>query len=1052
VNHFQRFKIDAMLRKSILFLFLLMTGAGLIAQQQVTGLVTDSSNEPIPGASILEKGTMNGTITEVNGRYTIEVNEGATLVFSFIGFESLEIPIDGRSSIDVTLQEAITGLDEVVVVGYGVQKKKLITGATSQVKGDILENRNSTDPLQALQGQAAGINITSTSGQPGEDMKVNIRGLGTIGNSGPLFIVDGVQTGGIGYLNPSDIESIDVLKDAASAAIYGSRAANGVVLITTKQGKKGTTRVSFDGYYGLQSRAKEIEMLNSQQYGMIMNEQHINSGGSPSNLPFNLNDLPAYTESGPADTDWLGEMFVDNAVTQNYSLNVSGGNDMGVYSLGLSYTGQEGIVGGKDNSFYERYNGRFNSEKELFEGNVRIGQHLTFAYTNNNGISVGNQYSNTLRGAFNVSPLHPMYDDNGEFFNAASSTIVDQHGNTYWNSLEGHPYASMVLGNQNTNNDQKLLGDVYAEIDVLEDLTFKTTFGIDYYANERRTYTPIYELSDYAFSDYSEASQRMGKGLTYNFDNILTYNKRFGLHNVEGMVGISSRQYNGSWMYSSNADVAFDDLDHAYINNTTNQEWAKLSLQGAPEAEDKLLSYFGRVQYNYDETYMFNVVFRADGSSKFAEGNRWGYFPSLSAGWVMSNESFMEDLSFLNFFKLRASWGQNGNQNISSFQYMAPIKFTQATYAFGDTEGENTNGSYPSRLSNEDLKWETSEQLNIGFDANLLNNHLTVNFDWYEKTTKDWLVIAPVLATAGTDAPFINGGSVINSGLELVLGYNNNLGDFRYSVNLNGAYNQNEVQEIPTEDGIIHGAGNTLFSNSPEFYRAESGHPIGYFWGYETDGVFQNTGEVQDHTNPDGTIIQPKAKPGDVRFVDQDNDGKLNDDDKVELGDPNPDFVYGLSVNLNYRAFDFYLNGNGVAGNQIVQSYRGHTDKYANYTTAILDRWNGEGTSNRIPRVTNSNVNYNQFSDLFIQDGDYFRISNVTLGFDVAKVMEMGYFSKFRVYASVQNLYTFTSYNGMDPEVGYGLDNGETDNFSSGIDLGYYPRPRTILFGINVNF
>ena len=340
----------------------------------------------------------------------------------------------------------------------------------------------------------------------------------------------------------------------------------------------------------------------------------------------------------------------------------------------------------------------------------------------------------------------------------------------------------------------------------------------------------------------------------------------------------------------------------------------------------------------------------------------------------------------------------------------------------------------------------------MGFDAEFMDNHITANFDWYQKTTKDWLVIAPVLATAGTDAPYINGGSVINTGIELALGYRNMLGALRYTLNVNGAYNQNEVQEVPPDDAIIHGAGHTLSNNSPEFYRAQTGFPIGYFWGYQTDGLFQNGDQVQQYTSADGTIIQPGAAPGDVRYVDQNQDGKISEDDKIELGSPNPDFVYGLSLSLQYKAFDFYLNANGVAGNQIVQSYRNHSDKYANYTTAILDRWNGEGTSNTIPRVTNSNINYTKFSDLFVQDGDYLRLSNLTLGFDLNSLIGAQALNKLRVYASVQNLYTFTQYTGMDPEIGFGFDNGETDRFSSGIDLGYYPRPRTMLFGLNINF
>jgi len=408
--------------------------------------------------------------------------------------------------------------------------------------------------------------------------------------------------------------------------------------------------------------------------------------------------------------------------------------------------------------------------------------------------------------------------------------------------------------------------------------------------------------------------------------------------------------------------------------------------------------------------------------------------------------------SHLNYLKLRASWGQNGNQNIDAFQYLAPIKFTQCYYAFGDVEGENTAGAYPERLSYENLKWETSEQLDIGFDARFLNSKFGLVFDFYRKMTKDWLIKAPIYATAGAEPPFINGGNVINTGVELGLNFYKTSGDFTFNVNANGAYNKNNVKEIPTKDGIIHGSTNSLFNNAPEFYRAESGHPIGYFWGYEMDGLFQTTTDVTNYTNSQGKVIQSKAKPGDVRFVDQDDNGKIDDNDKIEIGDPNPDLIFGFNFNCSYKGLDFSFMANGVAGNQIVQSYRSQSDKYGNYTTAILDRWRGINTSNSIPRVTNSNINYKHLSDLFIQNGSYLRISDIMLGYDFDKVLDLNAFSQLRIYASIQNVYTLTGYDGMDPEVGYGFDDEVDDKFSSGIDLGYYPRPRTILFGVNVKF
>lgn len=478
-----------------------------------------------------------------------------------------------------------------------------------------------------------------------------------------------------------------------------------------------------------------------------------------------------------------------------------------------------------------------------------------------------------------------------------------------------------------------------------------------------------------------------------------------------------------------------------------------MSVDGYPQDESRSVSYFGRFGWNWKETYMINATLRADGSSKFARGKRYGVFPSVSAGWTISNEKFMEDSQdWLDFLKLRVSWGQVGNQNIDNYQYTAPITSSNTHYIFGTNYGASAQsgfwGAYPSRLANSDVTWETSEQTNIGIDARFLSSRLSLTADFYIKTTKDWLVEAPILATAGTGAPYINGGDVKNTGIELALTWNDQIGkDFNYNIGVNGAYNKNKVGNIPTEDGIIHGDVNMLYDNSPEFYRAENGHAIGYFWGYQTAGIFQNKEQIANW-NADGKhgILQSDPQPGDVIYVDQNQDGIIDDNDKVDLGNGTPDFTYGFNLSFNYKNFDFSVVAYGAAGNQIVQSYRNHGNSKANYTTAILDRWTGEGTSNRIPRVTNTNINW-QFSDLYIQDGDYLRISNITLGYDFAKLINIKAISQARLYFQVQNAFTFTKYDGMDPEIGYG-----TSDWVSGIDLGYYPRPRTFLVGVNLKF
>ena len=1012
------------------------------AQQKVSGTVTDYSNqEPLPGVNILIQGTTAGTITDMEGNFTLDVPNGeSVLVFSFIGYESQERVVGNSANVSVQLMPDLTTLEELVVVGYGVQKKALNTGATLQVKGEDIQKLSTTSPLQALQGQAAGVQISSTSGQPGEGMKVVIRGLGTIGNAGPLYVVDGVLTGDISYLNSADIESIDVLKDAASAAIYGSQAANGVVLITTRQGTRGQApRITLDAYYGIQNVARKADMLNAKEYASIRNEAAVNAGKPP---VFSNEEIAAMGTG----TNWMDEMFVKDAVTQNYSIGFQGGSDISTYSSSLSYTGQEGIVGGKELSNYERYNFRFNSEHSFYNDIVKFGQHLTYSYVNSNGISVGNQYNNALRGAFNTSPFVPMYDEDGNFYDNSNAALP-------YTNTEANPYAQMVYTNQNENNEQKLLGDVYLSIEPIKNLRFRTSLGLDYYANEGHSFTPIYQLSVYSRSEFTRANQNMAKGRSLLWDNLLSYGFDVNeQHHFDVMLGTSAYHYYGTSIWGSNRDLVFSDLEHAWLSNATNSEGSGMSLGGAPAAEDKRMSYFGRLNYNFDETYLINATFRADGSSRFAEGNRWGYFPSVSVGWVMSNESFLESQSWLNFFKLRASWGQVGNQNIAAFQYMAPISFSFTNYIFGNEEAVLTPGAFPERLGNPDLRWETSEQLNLGFDARLMDGRLNVNFDWYDKTTKDWLIVAPILAIAGADAPYINGGDVNNKGIELAVSYSGNVGDFNYTISANGAYNQNEVTEIPTSDGIIHGDENQLFDNSVEFYRAQTGYPIGYFWGLETNGVFQTEEDVRNYRSGEGQIIQKDAKPGDVRFVDRNGDGVINDLDKTSIGDPNPDYTFGFSFSAGYKGFDFSFLASGVAGNQIVQSYRNQANPFANYTTAILDRWHGPGSSNRIPRITEDAKNWINFSDLYVHDGDFLRISNVTLGYDLSNLINKDFVSKVRVYASALNLYTFTKYGGMDPEIGYGIDNGETDRFSSGIDLGYYPRPRTFLVGLNVTF
>lgn len=1017
----------------------------------VSGVVTSAADQlPLIGVSVQVKGTSNGSITDLDGNYSVSVASGQTLVFSYIGFKTQEIQITNQKTLNVVMEEDSETLDEVVVVGYGVQKKKLVTGATVQVKGETLAKMNTNSPLQAMQGQTPGVNISSTSGQPGEGMKVSIRGLGTVGNASPLYLIDGVG-GDISTLNPADIESIDVLKDAASAAIYGAQAANGVVLITTKSGKAGKAQISFDAYYGWQTQARKADMLNAQEYMMIMDEQAINSG----NAPYDWSSFESiYDANGNVyDTDWVNSMFQNNAQTQSYTLGITGGSETSTYAMSLGYMSQEGIVGGKDVSNYERYNFRINSEHKLFKDSdlLKVGEQVSFVYKMNNGISVGNQYNNTLRGAFGTSPLAPIYSDNNMYDSPYNDTT-----NSDWYNGDGNPYGSMMTNSNNENKDVTFSGNVYAELQPVKNLKFRTVFGAVYTTNEYRSFSPLYHFSIYSYNDTrTSAAQNMSHGLTMTWTNTATYDWTVGEHAFNALLGMEMSRYSGTYLRGTTGMLrdGFDDWDHAYVDNgTATSSDNGLGADGHPNDETRTVSYFARFGWNWKETYMINATVRTDGSSRFARGNRYGVFPSVSAGWTISNEAFMEDThDWLDFLKLRVSWGQVGNQNIDNYQYTAPITSSNTYYLFGNQVGADAQsgywGAYPSRLANEDVTWETSEQTNIGIDARFLRSRLSLTADFYIKTTKDWLVEAPILATAGTGAPYINGGDVKNTGIELALTWNDQIGsDFQYNVGVNGAYNKNKVGNIPTEDGIIHGDVNMLYDNTPEFYRASNGHPIGYFWGFETAGIFQNQQQIDDWLAAGNGVLQSDPQPGDVIYVDQDHNGTIDDNDKVDLGNGTPDFTYGFNLGFSYKNFDFALNAYGAAGNQIVQSYRNHANSKANYTSAILGRWTGEGTSNRIPRVTDTNINW-QFSDLYIQDGDYLRISNITVGYDFAKLINLKAISQARLYFQVQNAFTFTKYNGMDPEIGYG-----TSDWVSGVDLGYYPRPRTFLVGVNLKF
>ncbi|OQP60521.1 SusC/RagA family TonB-linked outer membrane protein [Niastella vici] len=1072
-------RLRSLLLWGILSVFL--SGTSAFAQTaKVTGTVLSKrSGEPIVGATITVKKTSRSAVSDMNGKFAINADAGEVLVVSSISFTTQEVNV-GSGEIRILLQEADNSLENVIVIGYGTQKKKLVTGATSQVKGEDLAKLNTTNALQALQGQAAGVNITSTSGQPGGGFKVLIRGAGTIGNPNPLYVVDGVLTGDITYLNNSDIASVDILKDAASCAIYGVNGANGVVLITTRNGKSGKKdgQISIDAYYGVQNIARKLPLLNAEQYATIQNEAAINSGKAPLFTQAQIDDLAKGSSILQAHgTDWLHQLFSSNVPIQNINVSANGGSDVSSYSLGGSYTEQGGIIGGANLSDYKRINFKANSERKMYGGALKVGENLTFSMIDQKGVADGGLYSgNVLAGAIGTSPLLAMYDAKGNYLSSLNSTIYNGGS---WNNTEANPYALMKYNNQNATKTQRVLGNVYAELEPIKNLRIRSTFGLDYSSSANHSYRPAYDkLSIYAYNLYENISQGGSQGYTWNFDNTINYLFKVKEHSFDVLAGTSIRKAQGTWINGSNTGATlFSSFDRGYLTNSmvtgytmsadtsaANRQTLtnSISLNGNANAVYALSSFFGRVNYSFKEKYLATAVFRADMSTMFAPGFRqWGYFPSLSAGWVASNEDFMASThTWLNFLKLRAGWGTNGNDRIDAFNYLSLISLSNARYNFGNDNTTLTQGAFPQTIGVIDTRWESSHQTNIGFDARFLNNKLDVSLDWYNKSTKDWLVQAPLLATTGVpNAPYINGGLVTNKGIELQLAYNGNVGrDFTYTVSGSYAYNKNVVNNIPTADGIIHGGTNSLFVNGPEFFRAAAGNPIGYFWGYKTAGIFQNTADVQAWNGKNG-LLQPNAQPGDLKLVDLNGDGVIDAKDKTNIGDPNPHHIFGIRFSANYKNFDLSVTTNGVAGNKIVQSYRS-PGQWANYTTDILSRWHGEGTSNKMPRITQNSSNWVEFSDLYIHDGSYLRVSNITLGYDVAKLIKWKYLSQFRLYVAAQNLITFTKYSGMDPEVGAsapdGTGNGATANnphsFGQGVDNGFYPRPRVYMAGVNINF
>ncbi len=1010
------------MRKFLMLLSLFVMGSLVMQAQTITvkGRVTSKSDgSPLPGVTVKVKEVPGkGTVTDVNGDYNLSVDAKHTLEFSFVGMTPVSVKVEGKTVINVELEEAVTKLDELVVVGYGVRKKSLLTTAISQVSGEEIVKAQPLRVEQALQGRTAGVQIIPNSGQPGDKLTVRIRGAGTTGDADPLFIVDGMPVGGIDYLNPNDIESVEIMKDAASTAIYGARGANGVVMISTKKGKQGKMKVDYDFSYSMSNIWRKVAVLNVKEYTMIMNESYANDGAP---IPFpNADSIVSALGEG---TDWQEELLYKNAPAVNHQVSISGGNDNSRYYSSFSYSNVNGTIA-KDKSNYERYTFRVNSDHK--KGILTYGNNLTYTYKITRGVATNDQYGGPLSRALNMDPITPVKEADGSWGKSkyASQEIVN-------------PVAAVSVINSNWKED-KIVGDVWGQIEPIKGLRIRSSFGIDLANGFSRNFTPIYNLGGNVFTTVSEASASHDRWFTWQNENTISYTSSFKEnHHYTVLAGMTANDYRHDYVGGRKTNLIFDDFDHAYINNGTDEE--SYRAWGGAE-EHALLSYFGRINYDFKGKYLLEGVLRADGSSNFGTNNRYGYFPAFSAGWLMSQEDFMAGVPALSYLKLRAGWGQNGNEAIGAFKYTSLIG-SGARYTFGQGE-VITTGAVPTGIANPDLKWETSEQTNIGFDARFFDDALTFGFNWYHKLTKDLLVVAPIPAFIGNSAPAINGGSVKNTGIEIELGYKGKLSDLKYDFMLSGGYNKNTMVSINNAEGKLYGAGVHGMNN---ICMAVVGEPIAFFWGYKTLGVFQNQAEVNAYQK-DGQLIQPNAKPGDLIFADLNNDGTIDDKDRTNLGNPYPDVTLGLNINAEYHGFDLSMFWYGAFGQEIFNARRRNDLVMSNWYAEVLNRWTGEGTSNTFPRVTiaDPNQNFNRPSDLFVEDGSFVRLKNITLGYTLPEnVSRKVKIEKLRLFITANNLLTFTGYTGFDPEIGanWALD--------VGIDRNIYPQPRTIMFGFN---
>lgn len=1024
--------INQLLNKLSMSLFVLVVTLGFTyaAQQPINGRVMDEQGLPLAGATVELKGGTQKTSTDNDGVFTIPASPGDILLVSFIGYVPQEITVGNATTVSVALQPSANDLDEVVVVGYTSQRRTDISGAVGSVDMAAAAKRRVPDIGQILQGQVAGVQVSQATGAPGDPIDIRIRGIGTIGSNDPLYIIDGVPSTNFTFINPQDIESMNVLKDASAAAMYGARAAAGVVVITTKQGKSGKTSLDINYFNGVQRVADLPQMLNTQQYLAKLEEAWNNAGYSGTN-PYTADK----SRTDLANTDWLDELF-ETGHSQNVQLTASGGTDKTRYLLSGGYYRQNGIVV-YDNDKYERVNFRSNVNSDLTD-RLRVGTNLQLSYEQRNPLSSRGDAPGIIRHALLRPPVLSVYKDPSDPTYTAEDPFTDlpfyqgvgaDQRSKY--ELTSNPIA-LAYFTDNTRSQFKTFGNVFAEFDVLRDksLTFKTNFGVDLNFNHNKAFFRNFGDDDGGGNEVDKGLGRQnrpntlnedrGDDFTFTWNNTLSYDKIFGgKHSLNALAGTEFIRFTGSSLNASRSRFEYEDDDFRYIDlgGTELDLW-----NGGIGSEWALFSLFGTATYVYDGRYLLTANLRADASSRFGQNNKWGYFPSVSAGWVISREAFMQRVDWLSNLKLRVSTGSLGNQaSLGNYDYLTLYR----------KDGDNF---VVSRYGNPDLRWETTIQHNIGLDVGFFNHAFSLSADYFIKQTKDILLPIDLPGLAGdVDPTVVNAGEVRNAGFELGIGYRNTTsGGFGYAVNANLATLTNEVKKLHANRPNIPGrVSNTTL-----------GQPLNAYYGYLMEGIYQNTTEIAQHLH--GTP-NPAAMPGDIRFKDLNEDGVINDLDRTFIGSPIPDLTYGVNLSAAWKGFDLAVLVQGVSGIDRYNDAKKILDydtRPFNYTTAVLGSWNGEGSTNRIPRVSFTDNGSSHVSSIFVEDASYLRLKNVELGYSFGGLLQQtGWgIQNIRLYASGQNLFTQTKYTGLDPE--------STDL----MDMGTYPLSRAFLFGIHVTF